>query len=361
LILSGKFSILSPVIEPKPQTNPRFSIQRLGEPLTQIMKKTTLLVGASALAATLGFSYGQAFTTPVGYHTETAAGGGAFTVIGVNLVDAPLVSSALTGAAGATLTDANVDFTASLADAEYSIEFGNGQHDRITGFTANTVTTASELALDADPANNSYIIRKVRTLADYFGAENSAGFATGSADTADNIWVPDGVGFKKAYYSTGSFIFSDGWKLVSTGDDDQSNFGIDFTKGLIIERRGEAALDLTFTGHVKLTPTAITADSAYTYVSRVYPTGTTLANSGYEASVVQGSADTATNIWSTDGAGFKKGYFSADSFIFSDGWKLVSTGDEDQSDFALSSGVIVQRNSDAFDVTLTPPAFYADL
>ena len=329
------------------------------------MKKTTLLAGASALAATLGFSYGQAFTTPVGYHTETAAGGGAFTVIGVNLVDAPLVSSALTGVAAATLTDANVDFTASLADAEYSIEFGNGQHARITGFTANTVTTASELSLDADPANNSYIIRKVRTLADYFGGDNSAGFQTGAADAADNVWIPDGEGFKKAYYADAvPFLgVTAGWKLVSTGNDDQSGFGIDFTKGLIVERRGEGALDLTFTGHVKLTPTSITAEAPFSYVSRVYPTGSTLGNSGLGDAVVKGSADAATNVWITDGAGFKKGYFAeAVPFLgVTEGWKLVSTGNDDQSDFALSSGVIIQRNQDAFDITLTPPAFYADL
>ncbi|MEN9021685.1 MAG: hypothetical protein ABF370_14390 [Verrucomicrobiales bacterium] len=333
------------------------------------MKKTTLLAGASALAATLGFSYGQAFTTPVGYHTETAAGGGAFTVIGVNLVDAPLVSSALTGVAGATLTDANApDFTTILAEgSDYSIEFANGQHSRITGNTANTVTTATELALDADPANNSYIIRKVRTLADYFGADNSAGFLSGSATEADNIWIPDGEGFKKAYYAEGLPAFlgiTDGWRLVSTANEDQAGFGIDFTKGLIVERRGAEALDLTFTGHVKLTPTDVTADAGFTYLSRVYPTGSTLGNSGIAETALRGSATDATNIWMPDGAGFKKGYFAEGLPAFlgiTDGWRLVSTANEDQTDFPLTSGIIVQRNQDQFDITLTPPAFYADL
>ncbi|MDB2347729.1 hypothetical protein N9V84_07525 [Verrucomicrobiales bacterium] len=333
------------------------------------MKKTTLLAGASALAATLGFSYGQAFTTPVGYHTETAAGGGAFTVIGVNLVDAPLVSSALTGVAGATLTDANApDFTTILAEgSDYSIEFANGQHSRITGNTANTVTTATELALDADPANNSYIIRKVRTLADYFGADNSAGFLTGSATEADNIWIPDGEGFKKAYYAEGLPVFlgiTDGRRLVSTANEDQAGFGIDFTKGLIVERRGAEALDLTFTGHVKLTPTDVTADAGFTYLSRVYPTGSTLGNSGIAETALRGSATDATNIWMPDGAGFKKGYFAEGLPAFlgiTDGWRLVSTANEDQTDFPLTSGIIVQRNQDQFDITLTPPAFYADL
>ncbi len=330
------------------------------------MNKSTLLAGAGALAATIGLSYGQAaFTTPVGYHTETVQPG--FNVIGVNLVDAPLVSSALTGAAGDTLTDANVDFTAALPEGGlYSIEFANGQNARITAITQNTVTTEGALTLDADPTANSYIIRKVRTLGDYFGADNSAGFQQGGADTADIIWVPDGEAFKKAYYAEAvAFLgITAGWKLVSTGNDDQSEFPIDFTKGLIVERRGEGNLDLTFTGHVKLTPTTVSADAPFTYLSRVYPAGSTLGNSGISDSAVQGGADTATNVWLADGPGaFKKGYFAeAVAFLgITEGWKLVSTGNDDQTDFPLTSGIIIQRNTDAFDVTLTPPAFYADL
>ena len=330
------------------------------------MKKTTLLAGAGALAASIGFAFGQAaFTTPVGYHTETVEPG--FNVIGVNLVDAPLVSSALTNVAGATLTDANVDFAASLPEgALYSIEFANGQHSRIVSMTQNTVTTEMELTLDADPANNGYIIRKVRTLGDYFGADNSAGFQEGSADTADVIWLPDGEAFKKAYYSEEVLVLgvTAGWKLVGAGNDDQANFPIDFTSGLIVERRGEEALDLTFTGHVKLTPTTVMADAPFTYLSRVYPAGATLGNSGIESVVTPGSPDATTNLWLADGAGaFKKGYFAAEVLVLgiTEGWKLVGAGNDDQSDFPLTSGVIIQRNQDAFELTLTPPPFYADL
>lgn len=331
------------------------------------MKKTTLLAGAGALAASIGLSFGQAaFTTPVGYHTETAAPG--FNVIGVNLVDAPLVSSSLTAAAGATLTDANVNFTDALpAGSLYSIEFANGQHSRIASIDgANQVTTADTLTLAADPAANSYVVRKVRTLGDYFGADNSAGFQIGGADTADIIWIPDGEAFLKAYYAEAvAFLgITEGWKLVSTGNEDQSGLPIDFTTGLIVERRGAGDLDLTFTGHVKLTPTTVTADAPFTYLSRVYPTGSTLGNIGIDAVVVQGSADTATNIWLADGPGaFKKGYFAEPvAFLgITEGWKLVATGNDDASGEPLTSAVIVQRNQEAFDLTLTPPPFYADL
>jgi hypothetical protein len=330
------------------------------------MKKTTLLAGAGALAASIGLSYGQAaFTKPVGYHTETVSPG--FNVLAPNLVDAPLASGALTAAAGTTLTDADVDFTGLLeADTDYSIEFDNGTHSRIAEFTANTVTTVDSLALEANAGDNNYIIRKVRTLGDYFGADNSAGFQVGGADSADIIWIPDGEGFFKAYFAEAVPVIGTtaGWKLISTGDDDQTDFPIDFTSGLIVQRRADTALDLTFTGHVKLTPTLVDADAPFTYISQVYPTGSTLGNSGLQSGAVTGAANTATNIWIGDGGGgFLKGYF-ADAvpvFGFTAGWKLVSTDNDDASGQALTSAVIVQRNQEAYTLNLTPPPFYADL
>src|SRR5690606_39012552 len=93
---------------------------------TALSPAKTLLLGVGALVASAGIAAAQvAYTTPVGYHTETIEPG--FNVIGINLVDAPLVSSALTGAAGAVLTDSEVTFTDVLeADSIYTIEFSNG-------------------------------------------------------------------------------------------------------------------------------------------------------------------------------------------------------------------------------------------
>jgi hypothetical protein len=327
---------------------------------TSLSPMKSLLFGAGALVATAGLASAQtAFTTPVGYHTETVSQG--FNVIGVNLVDAPLVSSALTGAAGATLTDANVDFTGALADGSlYSIEFANGAWSTITEFTANSVTTADALTVDADA---SYVVRKVRTLADYFGADG-AGFKEGDANTADIIWIPNGEAFDKAFYAAADPLFGieAGWQLVGVNGD-QANFPIPFTKGLIVQKQDAGDLDLTFTGHVKLTPTTVTADAPFTYLSRIYPAGATLGNSGLDAGVTEGDANTASNIWLPTGPGvYDKGFFAAADPLFGieAGWQLVGVNG-DQAAAPLTSGYIVQRNSEAFTVTLTPPAFYADL
>jgi hypothetical protein len=318
----------------------------------------------------LASGQGSAFTTPVGYHTETAQPG--FNVIGVNLVDAPLVSSALTAIAGETLTDTNVDFTAALAEGDlYTIEFDNGAWSEIASWTATTVTTTENLMARLDPtaANNSYIVRKVRTVSDFFGPANEAGLKEGTATDADVIWVPVGDIFEKLYYTQGDgLIFTQGWKAVSTQNDDQAEFPIHFNKGLIVQRRGAGPIDLTFTGHVKLTPTDIDASAPFTYISRVYPTGGTLGNSGFYTdgganSFQAGTATTATIVWLPQGPGvFEKGYYTlGDGLIFTEGWKLVSTQNDDQAGAELTSGMIIQKNKDAFSLTLTPPDFYADL
>lgn len=332
----------------------------------------TLLFGAGALATSVMLASGQsAFTTPVGYHTETISPG--FNVLAPNLVDAPLVSSALTGVTGETLTDADVDFTAVLtAEDTYTIEFANGAWSTISpgAFTATSVTTDSNL-MDAGVAvDDTYIVRKVRTLGDFFGStrdELPEGWQTGDAVTADVIWIPEGESFTKAYFADADDFFgiTEGWKLVSTGNDDQTGFPVPFTKGLIIQRQGDTPVDVTFTGHVKLSPTMVTADAPFTYLSRVYPTGVTLGNSGLADSpeLVRGDATTATNIWIPEGDSFTKAYYAlADDFFgITEGWKLVSTGNDDQTDFALGTANIIQRRTDAFDITLTPPDFYADL
>jgi hypothetical protein len=325
------------------------------------MKKAIIFGGAGALLSLSMASAQTAFTTPVGYHTETVSQG--FNVIGVNLVDAPLVSSALSAApAGAVLTDANVNFVDALAAGSlYSIEFAGGAWSTITEFSANSVTTASALAVGA---NESYIVRKVRTLGDYFGADNSAGFKAGDANTADILWIPNGEAFEKAYYAVADpFLgIAAGWALVGKAGD-QANFGIPFTKGLIVQKQDAGDLDLTFTGHVKLTPTIVTADAPFTYLSRIYPAGATLGNSGLGDAVTQGDANTASNIWLPTGPGvFQKGYFAAaDPFLgITAGWQLVGEAG-DKATAPLTSGYIVQRNSAAFTVTLTPPDFYANL
>ncbi len=327
------------------------------------MKIALPLIGAGALIATLGGAAAQtAFTTPVGYHTETVSQG--FNVIGVNLVDAPLVSSALTGVAGDTLTDANANFAESLpAGSLYSIEFESGAWSTITETTATTVKTADALNVAAD---DSYIIRKVRTLADYFGADNSAGFLEGTATTADVIWIPNGPNaFALAYFAAAdAFLGTPAqWQVIGEAGD-QANFPIPFTAGLTVQKRGEGDLDLVFTGHVKLTPTNVDIDSDFTYVSRVYPAGVTLGNSGYGDGFNRGTATSATVLWSAAGAPgeFSLAYFAAaDAFLGTEErWEIIGAAG-DQAEAPLSSGVIVQRRQDAFSVTLTPPAFYADL
>lgn len=338
---------------------------------TVLPSRKSLLAGASAFAVALGVAGAQtAFTTPVGYHTETVKQG--YNVIGVNLVEAPLVSSSLTAVAGTLLTDANngINIAAALqpAGATFSIEFANGAWGVIASATANSVTTTTNISasLDATAANNKYVIRKVKTLGDLFGDTNSAGLKQGGATTADVVWIPKGAAFDKAYYAAANAITgaTAGWRLVGGGNTDQKGYAVPVTAGLIIEKKDAGDLNLTFTGHVKLTKTQVAVDAPYTYLSRVYPTGSTLGNSGLDASVVKGAATAASNIWLAKGpSAFDKAYFANANAIagVTAGWKLVGGGNTDQAGTALTSGFILERRKDAFTATLTPPDFYSSL
>ncbi|MEM7313502.1 MAG: hypothetical protein AAF497_10155, partial [Planctomycetota bacterium] len=339
---------------------------------TAFVPLKSLMIGAGALAFA-GIASAQdvptaAFTKPVGYHTEEIKPG--FNVVGVNLVGAPLVSSAITGAAGATLSYSQVDLGAAIGDGDYTIEFDNGAWSPIASADGNDVTTTNDISASV-AAGASYTIRKVKTVEELFGSVDDTGLTVGAdATSSDIVWVPDGAGgFTKLYPTTGDgFFLTAGWRDVAGADADNAAFPIHFTKGLLVERVGEGNVDVVFTGHVKTTPTTVDVSDAFTYLSRIYPSGSTFANSGLYQEDGSGvrdgaSADEAENIWlpGEPGAFAKYYYTKGDGFFLTESWKDVALGDANQNDTELTSAYIIERKGDAYSMTVTPPEFYGDL
>ncbi|HUF62814.1 MAG TPA: hypothetical protein VMN36_12120 [Verrucomicrobiales bacterium] len=326
-----------------------------------------LLIGAGALSIGAGIALAQeveAFTKPVGYQTHVMKNG--FNVFGVNFVNAPLVAGALTGVNGTTLTDTNADFSGLDTALQHTIEFEDGSWAVIASIAGTNVTTESNISAQV-AAGDRYIVRQVKTIGEIFGPENESGLEAGTdANSSDIIWVPDGSGgFRKLYYTIGDgFFLTPGWKDLTTADENQADAGILFTHGLIFERVAAEDLEVIVTGHVKTTPTDVVVDQEYTYLSRIYPTGSTLDNSSLVDGVTIGdSATTSDNVWMPDGSGgFTKNYYTTgDGFFLTEGWKDVATGDADAADTETTSGYIMQIVGDTYTVTVTPPDFYADL
>ena len=337
----------------------------------KLLSIKSLALGAGVLALSGIASAQTAVTKPVGYQTFNIKQG--FNVAGVNFVGAPLVAGTVTGVAGTGITDDNADFSGLDTNAAHTIEFANGAWSQIESIAGTTVTTQTDIS--GSVANgDSYVIRAVKTLSDLFGANNSAGLgAGGTSDDADIIWVPSGGGeFSQYYYSDGTgpaFLgITEGWRLVGGGNDDQAGAGVLFTDGIILQSKGADAYDVTFTGHVKTTPTSIAITQGFTYLSRIYPSGATFGNSNLQ-SVVEpgGTSDESDIIWqqqADDLVAYDQYYYSdgtAPAFLnITEGWHAVADG-ADSADTALTSAFILQKKGDDYNLTLTPPAFYSDL
>jgi hypothetical protein len=200
------------------------------------------LVAASFFAAT---QTQAAETDPVGYVTLTIAGSTdgvtpAFTPISVPLQQAVEASGSITtNPAGATLENSSASYTAnefattdSVGNGQFYLQFTSGDSTGlildIVSNTATSITTNADLS-GLVASGDSYIIKELMTLADVFGADNSAGLRSGGdAASSDLIYImsSDGAGvYATYYYQTDSlgFLGGDGWRAFGDPNSDVSD------------------------------------------------------------------------------------------------------------------------------------------
>ncbi len=308
-----------------------------------------------AAAAASGLAFAQtATTTPVGYVTETLKAG-QFNLLGLTL-QTPAVASGVIDAESATsVTDTESNFSTLLtAGATYILEIDGGIVQEITSWSGGALTTPQNLTTFVTPGTTKFKIRKAPTVADIFGANNSAGLTAtpdGDFNSADIIYIPNNTGgFDQVFYDAST----PGW--VDLLFNDQANKPIVYMDGLLIQRKG-GDLNITLSGEVKLAPTVLVTSSQFTYVGGVYPVGSTLGNSNLAASIQKspdGDFNSADLIYIPNGAGGYKVAFYDDS---TPGW--VDLLFNDLTNEPLKSGFIIQRRSATpYNVTLTPPSYY---
>ena len=172
---------------------------------------------------------------------------------------------------------------------------------------------------------------------------------------------PDGAGFKSYSYIDLGPAFQ-GWadSLLNPAGDTPLNY----VDAIIVNEPGDDDLSLVVTGMVKTSPTVLPVDQLFTYVGTVYPTGSTLANSGLSGSL---AADTtgagggdSVYIPKDDASGYTRYQFIDLGAAFS-GWadNLLTPSD----DVELTSGVVIDQNGtgEAYNAKTSAPDFYADL
>ena len=330
--------------------------------------KATTLKKAALVAGSLSFLAGSAFSQSAvsgagGYETLTI-NAGKFNVLGLRLHEPQVVSGTFDANTGDSLTDNDVNFTDVLtAGKRYLVEIADsGTVIEVDAWSGSDLTgLAGVEAADA----SDYTIRAAKTIGDVFGADNSAGLSSSpNADPSEAsvIYVPNGSGFTQVFYSTlGGFS---GWLDAGTFAD-ATDMPLNYVDGLIVNEKGANDISLVVTGMVKTTSTNLPVSDAFTYLGTAYPVGATLGNSGLSDSVA-GSANADPSEADTvylpkaDASGYDQYFFS--TLAGFDGW-LNSSTFAGAADVELTSGIIISQNGTgaAFNATVTPPAFYADL
>ena len=333
--------------------------------LTQSILAAVLILGSPALVL------GQATTKPVGFQSVTVKAS-AFNLVGINFLKASVVVGVLEGVTVNSATDNDVDFATALSGLsnlviEITNNTGAGAWANVSAPVGGQVTLDTDLVALGAAAGDSYQIFALPTIAEVFGATNSAGLKSGNTTTADIIWLSksDGSGgFDKYYYAAASPPFiTAGWKSASTGNTNQAGTAIYHNESMIIERRETTDLTLTFAGTVKTTPTLIPVFTGFNFIERSFPVLSTLGNSSLSNYLGAGTSTTADVVWIPNASGgYDKFYFATavPPFITA-GWKGVSTGNADASATPLASGIIIERKGGNTNVKITPDAALSSL
>ena len=328
------------------------------------------LIALSAFLLSAAGLHAQAFTSPVGYVTHTLKAG-QFNLIGLTVHNPIEVTGDFESVSGTTLVDNDASFNTVLtAGSTYILEVTSGS---LTGtiqefeWTANssptTLVTSDNLGSDGLSANDTYQIRRAATISDIFGATNDRGLLGGTASSiADNIYIPNAQsGFDIYFYSTGGF-FGTGWRRVGDNSVDHKDQPIFMTDGFYIFKT-VSDLEFVVSGAVKVEAVDLALTQEFTFLSGVFPVGSTLASSLLGDSLVAGTASAVSDnilIQQSDGT-FSTYYFSTGGF-FGVGWRLVGGGTTDQSNVDLPSAFVIRRvsNNDV-NVGLSAPAGYDSL
>jgi hypothetical protein len=321
--------------------------------------KATILKKAAVLAGSLSFLAGSAFSQTAvsgagGYTTYNLAVG--FNLIGISLFDPVALNGTIDSEAGATITDADVDFT-TLTGGTYLIEILSGAQSGAVAEIASVVD-ADNITLDGalGAGTADYQIRKAPTLEELFG-DSLAGAATVPNATTDRVWLPDGSGgFVQYFRHTGTGQY----RRVSLPFGATAGVPVFYPDALFVQV-ASAPKNVVITGMVKTTGTVVSANNGFNLVGVTPPVGSTFANSKMKdfLTASTGPAPTAATdrVWLPKPGGFDQFFVNSAGL-----WKTVSLPfGATQDATPLTSGLFIQRAGADTAGVLDVPSFYANL
>ena len=331
------------------------------------MKLPTFAFIAATLACGFASATTTAYTTPVGYETQTLQPG-TFNLAGVRLFNSPVAAGTFQSNTSTTLVDTNATFSLDAA-TNYIVEFPNGA--TITALGSNfSGTTLSGLTGINGTYVGAYLVRKALTISSVFGANDESGLGSSpnaAVSEADVIYLPDGAGgFIRVFYSTYTDDMAyNGWLNADTYEKAAGQV-INPTEALFVQTtKSVAPISLVTTGEIKKTSTAFVANDSFSLVGAVYPAGSTLASSGlknYLTASPNAAASEADVIFMPDGAGnFVRAFYTTytDDMAYN-GWLNADTYAQ-IPDQALTPGFFINKIGSNISGLMTAPASYSGL
>ena len=301
-------------------------------------------------------SLAQSFTTPTVTFTEQELNQG-FNFLALTAHEHVVASGTFDAVDGNALTDEQIDFDTTLvAGQTYILEILTGLPgviQEITAIAGTTLTTGDDLDVLGLTAGAQYEIRLATTLEKALGTTSSVlknGFVSSFADI---VWMSDGSGgFKRYFLKAPSNI----WTNADTNAP-APNTPIIYVDGFYVQKRDAGTVNLANSGVVKIHPTSAVLMEGFNLLSRVYPEGMTVQNSGLKDSIASSFIATFADIvWLPNGSGFNRYFFTNQGEL-----KDAGTNASVTTDIELPDAFFVQRRNTVGQVDLTPPAFYEDL
>ncbi|MEI7721658.1 MAG: hypothetical protein WCJ23_06745 [Verrucomicrobiota bacterium] len=327
---------------------------------------------AAALACGLASAQTTAYTTPVGYTSQTLKAG-LMSVAGINVLTPTLVQGTITSVAfvGTAPSDTTVvtvsgaDFVSALPAGRTCIfEVLSGtQAGAIQDFVTWSTTTITLPGTVTGLSTDSYRVRVAPTLQELFPVGLLKGAA--NATSADVVWLPNGLGAYTLYwYKTSAPNI--GWHLTGTGTNDlgpvSSGVPLVYNDGLLVQKKTGTDTSLVLSGEVKTTATKQLLAFGINVLGITPPVGLTLFTCGLQAGAA--NATSADTIWVPNGLGAYTLYWYKTNAP-NIGWHTTGTGTNDlglvSGDVVFPAGVLVNNKKPAKTVALNVPTSYAGL
>ncbi len=352
-----------------------------------------------AFITTVGFLSANAqsvYTSPVGFITQTAVGGGV-AFWGLPMTQLPvqvgnvgtIISNEMTDTSGSwTGGQFNVTGQGAPCEIEFLSPTGSTTNYQYAGLIDEVVATvAPNIVYTSDQNDGSliaagyrYQIRPSWTCNTLFGTSNQAGLqgGTGSANADDiEVWNPNTQTYATTYYyKTNSGGGGVGWRTTASSTVNAGTNVLYLDQGVLINRRGSTNVNVQLVGAVKyadvneasvgqtIVPVVQSGVSIVGYVySSSFTMGSVNLYNGSTLTGLQGGTGSANaddvELWNPVSQTFATTYYyKTNAGGGGVGWRTTASSTVDASTNVIPLGtslLINRRNANPFNWTPSQP------